>query len=234
MRLELLQATYGPCPELTKRSNPHEFPCLAGSDHPPAPTPRLRATIERFVPSSVGPALALFFPPRQVAHLEGQSAKGAPIRQDDDNCFQGTPVVNPALHSRRRRKTRLSESHAAANNRRRTSTSCWVCRTAAARSRTLAHDPAGNDPELDPNRPADPPTKAIDKPVARSGKRDGLDTKAPVERVGNPRPKQSNNANDNGMSMSNRVPRAQLRRTNPTLHRTRLIDNSFPGSRRRC
>jgi hypothetical protein len=54
----------------------------------------------------------------------------------------------------------------------------------------------GNDPELDPNRPADPPTKAIDKPVARAGKRDGPDSKAPVERVGNARPKQTANATD--------------------------------------
>jgi plasminogen activator inhibitor 1 RNA-binding protein len=28
------------------------------------------------------------------------------------------------------------------------------------------------DPELDPSRPAPPPTKAIDRPVDRSGKRD--------------------------------------------------------------
>ncbi|KAJ4993650.1 elicitor protein [Stagonosporopsis vannaccii] len=68
------------------------------------------------------------------------------------------------------------------------------------RSRKLAHDPAGNDPELDPNRPAEPPTKAIDKPAPRHGKRDGSDVKAapPAERQGNQsRAKQSNNANDN-------------------------------------
>ncbi|GAB7345012.1 hypothetical protein MBLNU457_3433t2 [Dothideomycetes sp. NU457] len=29
----------------------------------------------------------------------------------------------------------------------------------------------GNDPELDPNREPEPPTKAVDKPIARSGKR---------------------------------------------------------------
>jgi hypothetical protein len=219
---------------LTKRSNPHEFPCLAGSDHPPASTTRLRATTERSVPSSVGPALALFFHPRQVAHLEGQSAKGAPIRQDDDNCFQGTPIVDPALRCRWRRKIRLIQSSAAANNDCRTSTSCWVGRTAAARSRTLAHDPAGNDPELDPNRPADPPTKAIDKPVARAGKRDGPDSKAPVERVGNTRPKQTANANDNGTSTSNCALRARKRSIHATLHGTRLTDSSFPGSWRRC
>jgi len=58
----------------------------------------------------------------------------------------------------------------------------------------------GNDPELDPNRPAEPPTKAIDKAAPRHGKRDGSDVKAaaPVERQGNQtRAKQSNNANDN-------------------------------------
>ncbi|KAK1054304.1 hypothetical protein LTR74_015907 [Friedmanniomyces endolithicus] len=31
----------------------------------------------------------------------------------------------------------------------------------------------GNDPELDPDREPEPPTKAIDKPVQRSGKRNG-------------------------------------------------------------
>lgn len=58
----------------------------------------------------------------------------------------------------------------------------------------------GNDPELDPNRPAEPPTKAIDKPAPRHGKRDGSDVKAapPAERQGNQsRAKQSGNANDN-------------------------------------
>lgn len=92
---------------------------------------------------------------------------------------------------------------AIANNDCRTCTSCWVCNIEVHHLRKLAHDPAGNDPELDPNRPAEPPTKAIDKPVARHGKREGADVKAapPVERQGNQsRAKQSNNANDNGTS----------------------------------
>jgi plasminogen activator inhibitor 1 RNA-binding protein len=38
----------------------------------------------------------------------------------------------------------------------------------------------GNDPELDPDREPEPPTKAIDKPVPRSGKRD-IGPKAPAE-----------------------------------------------------
>ena len=45
---------------------------------------------------------------------------------------------------------------------------------------TLTHDPTGNDPELDPNRPADPPTRAIEKPVMRHGKRDGPDAPKPM------------------------------------------------------
>ncbi|KAL1297114.1 hypothetical protein AAFC00_004693 [Neodothiora populina] len=36
-----------------------------------------------------------------------------------------------------------------------------------------------NDPELDPNRPADPPVKVVDKPAPRAGKRNGT-TEAPV------------------------------------------------------
>ncbi|RMZ69944.1 telomere and ribosome associated stm1 [Pyrenophora seminiperda CCB06] len=56
-----------------------------------------------------------------------------------------------------------------------------------------------NDPELDPNRPADPPTKAIEKPVMRHGKRDGSDAVKPIaERNSHQtRAKQTDNANDN-------------------------------------
>ncbi|CAG8217662.1 unnamed protein product [Penicillium nalgiovense] len=42
---------------------------------------------------------------------------------------------------------------------------------ADVRSKNL-YELLGNDPELDPSRPAPPPTKAIDRPVDRSGKRD--------------------------------------------------------------
>jgi len=57
----------------------------------------------------------------------------------------------------------------------------------------------GNDPELDPDRPADPPTRAIEKPVMRHGKREGTDAPKPMpERMSNQnRAKQSDNANDN-------------------------------------
>lgn len=36
----------------------------------------------------------------------------------------------------------------------------------------LRRDFTGNDPELDPNRAPEPPTKALDKPAPRVGKRD--------------------------------------------------------------
>ena len=67
---------------------------------------------------------------------------------------------------------------------------------------TFTHDPAGNDPELDPDRPADPPTRAIEKPVMRHGKREGTDAPRPVpERLGNQnRAKQTASANENGTS----------------------------------
>ncbi|KAF1832221.1 hypothetical protein BDW02DRAFT_571290 [Decorospora gaudefroyi] len=57
----------------------------------------------------------------------------------------------------------------------------------------------GNDPELDPDRPADPPTRAIEKPVMRHGKREGTDAPKPMpERLGNQnRAKQTDNANEN-------------------------------------
>jgi plasminogen activator inhibitor 1 RNA-binding protein len=57
----------------------------------------------------------------------------------------------------------------------------------------------GNDPELDPDRPADPPTRAIEKPVMRHGKRDGPDAPKPMpERLSHQnRAKQTDNANEN-------------------------------------
>ncbi|KAH7082155.1 hypothetical protein FB567DRAFT_448271, partial [Paraphoma chrysanthemicola] len=57
----------------------------------------------------------------------------------------------------------------------------------------------GNDPELDPDRPADPPTRAIEKPVARHGKRDGTDAPRPTtDRPANQnRAKQTASANEN-------------------------------------
>ncbi|KAF7576270.1 Stm1-N domain-containing protein [Pyrenophora tritici-repentis] len=57
----------------------------------------------------------------------------------------------------------------------------------------------GNDPELDPNRPADPPTRAIEKPVMRHGKRDGTDAPKPIpERNSHQtRAKQTDSANEN-------------------------------------
>ena len=71
---------------------------------------------------------------------------------------------------------------------------------------TFTHDPAGNDPELDPDRPADPPTRAIEKPVMRHGKRDGPDAPKPMpERLSHQnRAKQTDNANENG-TLNNRA-----------------------------
>jgi hypothetical protein len=89
-----------------------------------------------------------------------------------------------------------------ANFKRRTCTSYWVRLNAEHSRRTFTHDPAGNDPELDPNRPADPPTRAIEKPVMRHGKREGSDLPKPIpERQSHQnRAKQTDNANENGTS----------------------------------
>lgn len=44
---------------------------------------------------------------------------------------------------------------------------------------------AGNDPELDPDREPEPPTKIIDKPTARTGKRNaGAEAPAPAPAAG--------------------------------------------------
>lgn len=50
---------------------------------------------------------------------------------------------------------------------------------------------AGNDPELDPNRPPEPPTKAIDRPAQRVGKRD-----APKELPTQPRAENTTTTNN--------------------------------------
>ncbi|KAL1857842.1 hypothetical protein Plec18170_003066 [Paecilomyces lecythidis] len=54
------------------------------------------------------------------------------------------------------------------------------------RSKNL-YELLGNDPELDPNRPADPPTRAIEKPTPRHGKRDAPKEPASAPRGGAPR-----------------------------------------------
>ena len=89
-----------------------------------------------------------------------------------------------------------------ANSKCRTFTSYWVRLDTWHSCRTNTHDPAGNDPELDPNRPADPPTRAIEKPVMRHGKRDGSDLpkSIPERQSHQNRAKQTDNANENGMS----------------------------------
>jgi plasminogen activator inhibitor 1 RNA-binding protein len=71
------------------------------------------------------------------------------------------------------------------------------------------HHPAGNDPELDPDRPESqqPPTRAIEKPVMRHGKRDGLDAPKPAaakEGTQQTRTKQTASANENGTSFQSR------------------------------
>jgi plasminogen activator inhibitor 1 RNA-binding protein len=94
------------------------------------------------------------------------------------------------------------------------------------------HHPAGNDPELDPNRPADPPTRAIEKPVMRHGKREGTDAPKPMpERTGNQtRAKQTASANENGTS-SQRGSHGYYKIHQLQDTWTGLTWNSFPGSR---
>jgi hypothetical protein len=89
-----------------------------------------------------------------------------------------------------------------ADSNSRISMSCWVRGCYVKPPDRNTHHPTGNDPELDPDRPADPPTRAIEKPVMRSGKRDGTDAPRPApERSANQtRTKQTASANENGTS----------------------------------
>jgi hypothetical protein len=98
---------------------------------------------------------------------------------------------------------------------------------------TFTHDPAGNDPELDPDRPADPPTRAIEKPVMRHGKRDGTDAPKPMpERLSHQnRAKQTDNANENGTLNTKGIRYALV--LPEKLSGQLLTKHSIPGSRRR-
>lgn len=79
-------------------------------------------------------------------------------------------------------------------------------------SNTAAYAITGNDPELDPNREPEPPTRAVDRPAPRHGKRD-----APKEPATKPNLHENNarrgsrfTGNEAGMCllafMSQRVP----------------------------
>jgi hypothetical protein len=85
----LTEATHGHF-RLTKTSCPqHRAYHPVRESHSESHVPKFRRASSR-----------ILFLSRQIVHLEGQSAKGAPIRQDVANCFQGklqlTPPPSPA------------------------------------------------------------------------------------------------------------------------------------------
>jgi hypothetical protein len=86
----LTEATHGHF-RLTKTSCPQHRACHpVRESHSESHVPKFRRASSR-----------ILFLSRQIVLLEGQSAKGAPIRQDVANCFQGklplTPPSSPAL-----------------------------------------------------------------------------------------------------------------------------------------
>jgi plasminogen activator inhibitor 1 RNA-binding protein len=64
---------------------------------------------------------------------------------------------------------------------------------------------AGNDPELDPNREPEPPTRALDKPAPRHGKRDAP-KEAPVRPTEGGAPRRTGKPGGNEAGMSFHVP----------------------------
>lgn len=91
----------------------------------------------------------------------------------------------------------------------RTSTSCWVREADIGSSREAPLTSyIGNDPELDPERATpQPPVKTVDKPAARTGKRNAP-AEAPVRGDAPATGRQNNakasaNANDNCTSYDN-------------------------------
>lgn len=72
-------------------------------------------------------------------------------------------------------------------------TSFYICFFSSNILRRFVATRAGNDPELDPNRAPEPPTKAIDKPAQRVGKRD-----APKELPAQPQAENTSTNNRRG------------------------------------
>ncbi|KAL4810524.1 Stm1-domain-containing protein [Aspergillus unguis] len=84
---------------------------------------------------------------------------------------------------------------------------------ADVRSKNL-YELLGNDPELDPNREPEPPTRALDKPVARHGKRD-----APKEAPARPEgaaPRRGPRATGNDAAFRDRNAGSRSNREKPT------------------
>ncbi|KAL3470823.1 Stm1-domain-containing protein [Aspergillus californicus] len=82
------------------------------------------------------------------------------------------------------------------------------------RSKNL-YELLGNDPELDPNREPEPPTKALDKPAPRHGKRDAP-KEAPVAAAAAPAPRRGNRATGSEAAFRDRNAGARNNREKPT------------------
>ncbi|KAL4918534.1 Stm1-domain-containing protein [Aspergillus aurantiobrunneus] len=83
---------------------------------------------------------------------------------------------------------------------------------ADVRSKNL-YELLGNDPELDPNREPEPPTRALDKPVARHGKRDAPKEAPP--RPENAAPRRGGRATGNEAAFRDRNAGSRINREKP-------------------
>ncbi|PWY92448.1 hypothetical protein BO70DRAFT_391857 [Aspergillus heteromorphus CBS 117.55] len=95
---------------------------------------------------------------------------------------------------------------------------------AEIRSKNL-YELLGNDPELDPNRAPEPPTRAVDRPAARVGKRD-----APKEVVSQP-PRENNNARRGGRATGNEAA-FRDRNAGRSNNREKPVEDAKDGQRR--
>ncbi|PYH93270.1 putative telomere and ribosome associated protein Stm1 [Aspergillus ellipticus CBS 707.79] len=94
---------------------------------------------------------------------------------------------------------------------------------ADVRSKNL-YELLGNDPELDPNRAPEPPTRAVDRPAPRAGKRD-----APKEVVSQPR--ENTNSRRGGRATGNEAA-FRDRNAGRSNNREKPTDDANNGQRR--
>ncbi|RAL15488.1 putative telomere and ribosome associated protein Stm1 [Aspergillus homomorphus CBS 101889] len=95
---------------------------------------------------------------------------------------------------------------------------------ADVRSKNL-YELLGNDPELDPNREPEPPTKAVDRPAPRVGKRD-----APKE-APSTQPRAENNSRRGGRATGNEAA-FRDRNAGRNNNREKVVEDPKEGQRR--
>ncbi|CEL07993.1 Stm1-domain-containing protein [Aspergillus pseudodeflectus] len=102
---------------------------------------------------------------------------------------------------------------------------------ADVRSKNL-YELLGNDPELDPNREPEPPTRALDKPTPRHGKRDAP-KEAPVRPTEGGAPRRTGKFSGNEAAFRDRTAGSRNNREKPVEEAGKEPSNRGPRTARR-